>query len=376
MARRRMHRETRRFLLVFSLVAGGLLVFAGSRFFFGSEPATALTSQTAAHKPEGMAVDPGLRPLVPANASETASGNPYRTSAEAESATPVPDGSAGDAPGQSLVKFDPAGKRPLPPTTQPTGLGELTTTEAQKAMEAGFAARDANDLIAARNSLNKALHGGLSPSDEAKVRQALAQLADETIFSRTRILENDPLVERYIVKRGDRLAHIARRHDISTAFLASLNNIADPDHIRLGASMKVVHGPFNACVAKNHHLMHVYLQDVYVKTFRVALGTNGGTPTGVWKVINHLENPDWIDPEGKRWHANDPNNPLGEFWIGLDGIEGEAVGRTGFGIHGTIEPETIGQDVSLGCVRLVADDIALLYKLLVPGESIVTIVEK
>jgi L,D-transpeptidase ErfK/SrfK len=47
-----------------------------------------------------------------------------------------------------------------------------------------------------------------------------------------------------------------------------------------------------------------------------------------------------------------PNNPLGEFWIGLS--------RSGIGIHGTNAPSTIFGAVSHGCIRVHPDDIARL----------------
>ena len=111
-------------------------------------------------------------------------------------------------------------------------------------------------------------------------------------------------------------------------------------------------------------------------TSGVALGSNGGTPTGLWKVTTRQENPGWTNPRsGQRWNANDPENPIGEFWISLEGLKGDAIGQIGYGIHGTIEPDTIGQDVSMGCVRLASPDIAVVYKLLISGLSRVTIAD-
>ena len=71
--------------------------------------------------------------------------------------------------------------------------------------------------------------------------------------------------------------------------------------------------------------------------------------------------------------ADDPKNPLGERWIGLTGIDGHAVGKQSYGIHGTIRPESIGKQESMGCIRLTNDDVAKVFELLVGGKSTVTV---
>jgi len=50
-----------------------------------------------------------------------------------------------------------------------------------------------------------------------------------------------------------------------------------------------------------------------------------------------------------------PNNPVGTVWIGLN--------RTGYGIHGTPEPEKVGGAESLGCFRLANWNAEYLLKL-------------
>ena len=102
------------------------------------------------------------------------------------------------------------------------------------------------------------------------------------------------------------------------------------------------------------------------------------TPTGLWAVkpAGKLITPTWTDPlSGKTYEAEDPDYPLGSRWIGLEGLKGDAVGRTGFAIHGTKNPEEIGTAGSQGCVRLHNGDVILLYNLLVPEYSRVEIVE-
>ncbi|MEE8524065.1 MAG: L,D-transpeptidase, partial [Thermoanaerobaculia bacterium] len=41
--------------------------------------------------------------------------------------------------------------------------------------------------------------------------------------------------------------------------------------------------------------------------------------------------------------------------------------------HGTNAPESIGGEGSLGCIRMLPDDVGLLYELLSEGRSVVEI---
>ena len=73
-----------------------------------------------------------------------------------------------------------------------------------------------------------------------------------------------------------------------------------------------------------------------------AWARTGSTPTGTWMLQpgGKLKNPKCCGPRGEGViEADDPKNPLGEYWIGLDGTDGDAVGKEGFGIHGTIDPD-------------------------------------
>ncbi len=54
-----------------------------------------------------------------------------------------------------------------------------------------------------------------------------------------------------------------------------------------------------------------------------------------------------------------PNNPVGLAWIGLD--------RTGYGIHGTPDPEKVGRTESHGCFRLANWDAVTLLSLVWVG---------
>jgi lipoprotein-anchoring transpeptidase ErfK/SrfK len=78
---------------------------------------------------------------------------------------------------------------------------------------------------------------------------------------------------------------------------------------------------------------------------------------------------------GRTYHPQDPDYPLGSRWIALEGIGGAAVGRTGFAIHGTKDPEQIGTPGSQGCIRLHNGDAVLVYNLMMPGVSLIDVVD-
>ncbi|MFH1418306.1 MAG: L,D-transpeptidase family protein [Planctomycetota bacterium] len=242
-----------------------------------------------------------------------------------------------------------------------------------KEVESGRSALARGDLHAARVALSAALRGDLSRADEVFARAELERIADAITFSRT-VSPNDPLASTHIVSSGESIAIIANRYKVTPGLLISLNLLSDPSRIRVGQRLKVLHGPFHAVIDKSDHRMDAYLGDIYVRSFRVGLGTNGGTPLGTWSVRNKLMNPEWADPStGHLYLADDPENPIGERWIGLHGLEGECVGRTGFGIHGTIDPASIGENMSMGCIRMVPDDVAFMFDLLLSRHSRVTI---
>jgi len=112
---------------------------------------------------------------------------------------------------------------------------------------------------------------------------------------------------------------------------------------------------------------------IYIRSFKVGLGTDNGTPVGTFVIKNKQSNPPWTNPKtGERFGADDPKNPIGEYWLGFKGV-GPAAVYEGFGLHGTIEPESIGQQRSMGCVRMAAEDIALVYEMLTEQISTVRI---
>lgn len=232
-------------------------------------------------------------------------------------------------------------------------------------------------IIAARIKLNEALRLPLESSQRDAIKAKLTQLSDVWLFS-DKVLPDDNLCSYYKVQSGDLMSTIGKKHNIPWELLLKLNDIGRPENLRAGARIKVVNGPFNAIIYKDTFTMDLYLQRTYVKSYRVGLGMIGkATPSGMWLVKNDkLITPNWTDQEtGKVFDATDPDYPLGKRWIGLKGLSGNAKGKSGFALHGTKEPDSIGTRCSRGCVRLLNTEILEVYDLMTPNQSQVQIKE-
>ncbi len=234
-------------------------------------------------------------------------------------------------------------------------------------------------LIEVRDRLSGILGMSMGTRQRTLIKGKLTDLAQKWLFS-SKVYPGDILCEAYKVKPGDLLQNIGRRYKVPYELLMRINKIRRAPDLQAGAMIKIVNGPFHTCVGKSSFTMDLYLQDkTYVKSYSVGLGQAGReTPTGVWIVPKDdkgkMEKPEWTDPDtGRRYLPGDPAYPLGSRWIGLKGISGEAVGRSGFAIHGTKDPSTIRTNASRGCIRLHNDHVVEVYDMMYPGYSKVTV---
>lgn len=162
-------------------------------------------------------------------------------------------------------------------------------------------------------------------------------------------------------KGAERVAEIKRfqaKHNIKvTGNLDDLTKkmLNDPDYQAYdGVKNAPVKGRW-IVVNKTKRILTVYNGTYPDVKFPVAIGTSKTpTPSAKATITNLAKNPAWGGMGGKYTPttADDPNNPLGERWMGL-----KIPGMTGYGIHGTIKPWEIGKIVSNGCIRMFNYDI-------------------
>lgn len=267
-------------------------------------------------------------------------------------------------------------------TTAPASPASPSTDVVIRALSKARTHVAAGRSLQARVTLSRLLqtHGHQLQSEKARtVQRQINRLGDRLLMSR-RVVAGDPLVEHYTVPAGDTFGKIGLRYRVPYPLIMAINGIKVDTALRAGQEIKVVRGPFHAIITKHTYRMDVFAEDdrgqpLFVASFDVGLGADDSTPVGQW-IVRHgkQKNPDWRNPRTNEYFsAGDPKNPIGEFWIPLQGADDQTRGLNRYGVHGTIDPESIGKQASMGCVRLRPKDIQRVYNLLTENLSRVTI---
>ncbi|OIO37720.1 MAG: hypothetical protein AUJ75_03695 [Candidatus Omnitrophica bacterium CG1_02_49_10] len=168
----------------------------------------------------------------------------------------------------------------------------------------------------------------------------------------------------YTIEPGDTLIGIARKFHTTVELIQKSNNISG-DTIRPFKKIKITKAEYSIFVDKSQNTLTLKTGDEVLKVYTVATGSNSSTPVGEFKIVNKLKDPVWFK-SGAIVPPDSPENILGTRWMGLD--------EPGYGIHGTTEPDSIGKQVTAGCVRMPNKDVEELYSIIPEGTK-VTIVD-
>jgi len=287
----------------------------------------------------------GVRPPwdLPGSVGGGPSGPPSGPNRTRPTATPKSDRtSAGNplAEGPGSARQAPQGVRP----------------EFQKMMEAaqqmirdGLAVRVLREL--------SPLYGAsdLAAEESRQVTELLGQLAGEVIYSRKPYLEQP-----YVVQPGDTLERIAQQYQVPWQLLAKINAVQDPARPAPGSKLKVLRGPFDAIVYPDRLELVLQVNGLYAGRFPIGIGRDQARLDGSYAVTKKTTRPTYHGPNGAI-PPEDPDNPLGKYWIGLN----EQIG-----IHGTNDMRNLRRRDGRGTICLGDRDIEDVYDILsVASES-------
>jgi lipoprotein-anchoring transpeptidase ErfK/SrfK len=129
--------------------------------------------------------------------------------------------------------------------------------------------------------------------------------------------------------------------------------------------------PGTVVISTPERFLYLVLGDNRALRYGIGVGRQGFQWSGMVTITRKTAWPDWTPPPEMiarqpylpRFMAGGPGNPMGARALYL--------GATVYRIHGTNQPETIGQAISSGCFRLANGDIADLYERVPVGTKVI-----
>lgn len=214
------------------------------------------------------------------------------------------------------------------------------------------------DIYLQQSDKKKALDAfqkGLEAADEttrSSVEQAIA-----TLKAQIEHAEQPALVESvYTVRPGDSLSSIARQFNTHIELIKLANNQLKDD-IAADRTLKITTIMPEIQVDRQKYQLTLFWKSQPLRTFAIGIGKDDSTPVGEFVVHTKQKNPSW-------WRNNhaipfgSPDNILGTRWMGLK----DAPGHSGYGIHGTTQPDSIPGPTSAGCIRMLNRDVEELFE--------------
>jgi lipoprotein-anchoring transpeptidase ErfK/SrfK len=135
--------------------------------------------------------------------------------------------------------------------------------------------------------------------------------------------------------------------------------------------------PGSIVVDSDARYLYYVLPNKQALRYGVTVGEDAQAWTGVAKVGRKEEWPSWTPTDGERKRLGPlparveggPHNPMGSRGIYLYSGDKDTL----FRIHGTNQPEYIGQAISSGCIRMTNEDVIDLYNKVKMGSIVVVL---
>ena len=130
------------------------------------------------------------------------------------------------------------------------------------------------------------------------------------------------------------------------------------------------YGPGTIVVSTNERRLYLVMSDHQALRYGIGVGRPGFTWGGALHVSMKKEWPDWTPPAAMLRRRPDlPRHMKGGIENPL-GARALYLGSSEYRIHGSNEPDTIGQAVSSGCIRMTNDDVKDLYERVAVGAKV------
>jgi lipoprotein-anchoring transpeptidase ErfK/SrfK len=149
----------------------------------------------------------------------------------------------------------------------------------------------------------------------------------------------------------------------------------DPVFLRQSVEFRGPQQPGSIVIdPRSRHLYYIEQPGVATR-YGVGVGREGFLWSGEAKIQYKRDWPDWVPPREmieRQPEIREKLEPIANRGLGVPGGPKSPLGARamylwdnthdlGYRIHGTTEPDTIGSNVSSGCIRMINQDIAHLY---------------
>lgn len=152
-----------------------------------------------------------------------------------------------------------------------------------------------------------------------------------------------------------------------------IKKVLDPRFEKQDVAYHGPHGPGTIVIDTPSKFLYLVQPGGRALRYGIGVGRPGFEWAGVKTITRKAEWPSWTPPtemlkrrpDLPRFMAGGPDNPMGARAMYL--------GSSLYRIHGTNEPNTIGQAVSSGCIRMTNDDVTDLYERVRVGMKVIVI---
>jgi lipoprotein-anchoring transpeptidase ErfK/SrfK len=160
----------------------------------------------------------------------------------------------------------------------------------------------------------------------------------------------------------------------------------DPEYLRKSVMFPSSEPPGTIVIDAQNHFLYLVEGGGRAMRYGVGVGRQGFGWSGVATIHDKKEWPDWYPPKEMLARQPElmrqmsqlpsgigmpggPRNPLGSraMYLWQDNKD------TLYRIHGTVEPWTIGQSVSSGCIRMINQDVIDLYQRTPVGAKVIVL---